>query len=266
MSVPEVGAAETLDEQVASLIAYAEERVPTLDPDDPDDDILPMTRLSTTKGAIMVVHPCGSDAEAAVVWRDGLPEMAAEMSARSFATAETTWMLPDGVEIKDADGNFRKPRDAEDRVEAIVVLGSDGVRVSLARRRFARPPGRPPEWTEEWARHELERDALTGKYDVLIRQLWLMRLARAGRVWLSSRPEDWWTPERVEAMGFMAGHLHEAEGRDDLRKAAEEHHDRLIAGQRVLGIIADDEPSEDVRAIADDPGLWEIPVGPEEYL
>lgn len=233
----------SLDEVIADMREFVEEHVVQLDP---DDDIHAMAQIEGDQHSIISVHPFSGADQQRQVYGVNLPAMVRASRAHCLVAVQPTWVttadrLPPGMQVSQDPG----------RTEAIIVLGCDGVRyVEFVGALTRRPDGHPllGEWRQALDVAAVEAQwIMRGPAAALVE----VRLARAMRLWLASRPAEWWTPEREDALAVIELAVSKERG-DEERFAA------MPAFKSLYGITEAGLPNELVE-FANRDDFWELP-------
>lgn len=257
-----------LQEEIDHMLRYAEQRMEG--GLDPDEQIPAQTVICGPGGPVPVIHPIDCDEAEDAVFGAFLPELISTSDAQVFTSLSEIWALPDGAP-RPGEPGYTQPSDRPDRLEGLVVAGSDGVIVTTRVRRIRREEDGRGVWNDSaWSSATVPHDHAGGVRLVpLVRALRVVRLARAGRLLVYLRPQEWWTAGRIAAMQTM-GHAID-EGGDTVksqREIAKIRVRQLAEAQVALGVFVRDDdglvPSPEVTAIADDPRLWEMELPPDD--
>jgi hypothetical protein len=191
---------ETLDEVMDRLRDYAKTVLSTRGP---EDDVIPMLEVIGEERDFIGVVPFSDNVEQEFVLEKLMPAAASAINPRVAVFIHHVFGFPADHEWKEGD---TRPRESDASIEFVEIVGTDGLiekrSVAVVLRTDDQPPALQPFGAEypdvEYEPFEQESFLAWTTQAVLV-----SRLARAARIWVQSRPKEWWTFKRREAYGVM---------------------------------------------------------------
>jgi len=233
--------------------AFAGRRLPTLDH---DDDLMPMIHIIGAD--IIVVAPFEDDEQKFDLFGEVLPAAMSAVHARCYALVHHVWGLAtEDSDVRPGEEGFVQPRDHPDRREFVNVCGSDGIGFVQTLASVLRD-GEQPLALGEWSEPDIvpARDAFGEIVRPLVGTLALTRMARASRIFMATRPVEYWTPKRREA--WVVLNEHRVLFSDD---ATSYPSTGGMATQKAfleLHLNEDGQLHNELYDLQELPGLWEI--------